>query len=28
VYLMPPFVIGERELETLIGAVHTVLGGR
>jgi adenosylmethionine-8-amino-7-oxononanoate aminotransferase len=25
VYLMPPLVIGEADLETLIRAVHTVL---
>jgi adenosylmethionine-8-amino-7-oxononanoate aminotransferase len=28
VYLMPPFVIGERDLETLIRAVHAVLAQR
>jgi adenosylmethionine-8-amino-7-oxononanoate aminotransferase len=25
VYLMPPFVIGEQDLERLIGAVHAVV---
>jgi adenosylmethionine---8-amino-7-oxononanoate aminotransferase len=28
VYLMPPFVIGEEDLETLIRAVHTVVAER